>query len=1254
MTRFPFRRSYLPLLVALAGLLAVLHLNQQGKSSRESGAARSVQEERSTPGNSSRRDTAFTRFDSWKRRHDRTDTEILNASLKEGISLASARREAFLELMREEPARALTQATSLREFAALPAKLKPYFEKPISGVGSIDLRWRTNLLNDESLDCKHQHVLYLGKDSFNLIGLKDNRAIPPRRNVPVSGIALGDLAILSPSAVRELAPHELDAAGTLFPIGNPDGLDPVTGQPSTPEHSALLGGRVFQFAEPASIAQVAQSLRQAEESAEENNVFEVAHGFDWLAASGGEGDEGEAPVDATPFQDDTLDVLFIRIDFSDFPGAPVSQLDLETTLTAVRNNVEDYSYNVATIVSTVTPTVYTMPRSGMSYATDPGFSDATPNGNDDIQTDARALAAADYTIANYDVIAVFFPSLNGVSGSFITYGGLGSIGGDRHWINGTNNTNIILHEFGHNYGLYHSNYWDITQTLPGDYDVPSSREYGDIFDRMGSGSAPEGHFNHFHKNRLQWMPDSKVAEPTADGTFRIYRFDHANATANPTLAVKVPMGGDVYYWVGYRQLYPSGTYNLSTGAYIVAEGLSQGAETNLIDATPGSMSPESNDRDDCGLEIGTPFVDSGVTFTAVARGGSAPNEWIDVSISFAGRVGFLATNIDVDETAGTAWLTLQRQFSTAGIASVDFATSNGSATTTSDYYATSGTVNWAAGDSTDKTIAIPINPDALAEGTEAFTVVLSNPTGASLDTLANVATISVLDPGARYFTFSPGFFSNAVYDVELLSNGQSLIGGTISAGSGEFATVHNLARLNPDGSVDPTLATGSGFNDRVRAIKAQPDGKILVGGEFTSYNGTTCNRLIRLNPDGSIDTNISKVDNGIVYSIELESDGKILVGGSFTSFDSTAVNGIVRLTSAGTRDTGNPITPPFFTPWTISIRDIHVQSDGLIMIAGGFHFGGASARSGIARLQSDGARDTAFNPGQGSHVDGNTGLLNSVYSVDQLPDGKYAIGGPFTGFDGNSVTYLARLNNNGSLDGTFSPPALPTTVYSVLAQPSGKILVGLGNSAGGPRLTRLNTSGSTDTTFAIGVGPEGTVYTLAQSEDGSLHVGGNYFFFDGASSRPITRIAGGTAPYDHWALANFTTAELTSGDGDPGADPDADGANNAAERALGTDPNVFTGNNLPQPLAGSALSLHVEGANEFLEATVSKSEHSTGAWFVAQFSSDLITWSPTPALPGTNAVYDIIEDSETTFTIRDKTPLGSDSRFIRIGVRHPE
>ena len=80
---------------------------------------------------------------------------------------------------------------------------------------------------------------------------------------------------------------------------------------------------------------------------------------------------------------------------------------------------------------------------------------------------------------------------------------------------------------------------------------------------------------------------------------------------------------------------------------------------------------------------------------------------------------------------------------------------------------------------------------------------------------------------------------------------------------------------------------GTGFNNTINTIAIQSDGKILVGGSFTSYNGVSANRMIRLNSDGSVDESfdIGIGFNAIVYSIAIQSDGKILVGGLFSSYN---------------------------------------------------------------------------------------------------------------------------------------------------------------------------------------------------------------------------------------------------------------------------------------------------------------------------------------------------------------------------------
>src|SRR5436190_5301507 len=77
-------------------------------------------------------------------------------------------------------------------------------------------------------------------------------------------------------------------------------------------------------------------------------------------------------------------------------------------------------------------------------------------------------------------------------------------------------------------------------------------------------------------------------------------------------------------------------------------------------------------------------------------------------------------------------------------------------------------------------------------------------------------------------------------------------------------------------------------NSLVEVVLVQPDGKILIGGSFTSIapNGgsaVTRNRIARLNPDGSLDSTFNPNANAVVYSLVVQADGKILAGGDFTT-----------------------------------------------------------------------------------------------------------------------------------------------------------------------------------------------------------------------------------------------------------------------------------------------------------------------------------------------------------------------------------
>ena len=162
---------------------------------------------------------------------------------------------------------------------------------------------------------------------------------------------------------------------------------------------------------------------------------------------------------------------------------------------------------------------------------------------------------------------------------------------------------------------------------------------------------------------------------------------------------------------------------------------------------------------------------------------------------------------------------------------------------------------------------------------------------------------------------------------------------------------------------EAVTSTTAGPNGAVNAMAAQADGKIVIGGAFTSYNGTSAARLTRVSVVGVIDaafnTNIGTGPNGIITAISIQSsDQKIVVGGYFTSFNGTSVNRLIRLNTDGTIDT--TFVTNIGTGANAVVNAIAVQADGKIVIGGAFTNFASTLTNYIARLNSTGTVDTAF------------------------------------------------------------------------------------------------------------------------------------------------------------------------------------------------------------------------------------------------------------------------------------------------------
>ena len=384
-------------------------------------------------------------------------------------------------------------------------------------------------------------------------------------------------------------------------------------------------------------------------------------------------------------------------------------------------------------------------------------------------------------------------------------------------------------------------------------------------------------------------------------------------------------------------------------------------------------------------------------------------------------------------------------------------------------------------------------------------------------------------PGDLDSSFNPGTIAGgtSLFTAVVQSDGKIIIGGSFTTIG--TATVNRLARLNPNGALDTTFNTGTGPDNTVRKVYQLPDGKFLIVGDFVNYNGVSRNRVARINADGSLDTTldtssviftVTGTGSSAVLSAAVQTDGKIIVGGFFTMINGGSYTNIARLNANGTLDTSfNPVLSPN------SALGIVVTTIGdKIYVGGGFTTFNGEARNRFARLNADGTLDSAYPIFNGAN--------NQVNSILPTPNGKILVGGFFTAFSGETHNGVARLNADGSIDSSFITPAFTiTSVYIARAQNDGKVLIG-GNFTGinnVPRgkVARLNADGSLDLTFNPGTGTttSATTYVMEQLADGKILVGGLFTTYNGIPRTRLIKVLNtGAANAD---FTGDTTADLS-------------------------------------------------------------------------------------------------------------------------------
>ncbi|MFY7997673.1 MAG: hypothetical protein ACOVSW_03655, partial [Candidatus Kapaibacteriota bacterium] len=420
-----------------------------------------------------------------------------------------------------------------------------------------------------------------------------------------------------------------------------------------------------------------------------------------------------------------------------------------------------------------------------------------------------------------------------------------------------------------------------------------------------------------------------------------------------------------------------------------------------------------------------------------------------------------------------------------------------------------------------------------------------------------------LDPA---FTTSVGADNGSVRWILKLSGGDYIVAGDFSSYGG--AGRGGIARITSSGVLVGSFApTGVGAGTGILSMGERSDGNIYIGGNFTTYNGTTVNGLALIDPTsgnlipgfttnaGAGLTTIAPgpVGVGEVFTMAVQTDDKVVIGGTFELFNGVPRVSIARVNSDGTLD---PTFVPGNGPFDPAngdgiccdaggvypgVRNIKLDATGKMYVSGfftGFQPGVAPFyydRRYLMRLNSDGSMDAAFDPTSAMPNDAAFFSGGSSAWPIALDGTKIVVGGNFTMFNTDNTTtvirnQIARLNNDGTLDAIFDPAngVDGTEIQSISLMANGTYLIGgtfttyfaIGNSRN--RIARINPDGTLDVNFNPGTGTNQTIFFILPDGDFAV-IGGLFTDYNGTTVSRIARVRNATPP------TTFTSGAPPSG-----------------------------------------------------------------------------------------------------------------------------
>jgi len=559
-------------------------------------------------------ETAAEDFDAWVAEYQAAPDTV---SIEHGLAFAESRRVAMGRLIEENPQRALQLAIPNEVRAGLPGEIVDLLETPISAAGGFELviSCYTGGLRRPAGRPELERFVTIGERRYRAFTFGRRSEIQTKDRISLHGIAIDDALAFHPEPVRRL-----DAPGAIV---------------------AEAFGERRQFVDEDELDDYVAALVAYEESP-------------GPGAGIGAGD-GDLPVANSAWTEGAKRILYLRVRFADQDPdyEPVSLATAQSHQADVEEHFRVASYGKMS-VTTVFPDMITLPEDKSAYV---------GQGLGLMMNDARALAitmgqaqGVDWDYNNFDFYTIVSDS--GIGG----YAGIAQVGGRKSHLQ-KNYTSLRTsgHEFGHNFGLSHAHYnytSDLNPRGSTPVDGLNVVEYGHRFSLMSAQSGSDlsqplmPHFTVHEKWRLDWLTDADFTDVTTgdqSGTLRIYQNDVEDASGQR--AVRVPAGGTYSkYWLSYRTAWARP--NRSSDNDYLLNGIvfdwtgSGGGSSTLLDMTPysddGSASGsdwtrDNRDKWDAPLIIGRTYTDpdSLLSVTPISRGGSAPDEYIDVYVHLA-------------------------------------------------------------------------------------------------------------------------------------------------------------------------------------------------------------------------------------------------------------------------------------------------------------------------------------------------------------------------------------------------------------------------------------------------------------------------------------------------------------------------------------------------------------------------------------------------------------------------------------------